>query len=75
LYMAMRFCMDALRASTAFFLPDVSRHHRRDGGGDQAEGAACNSRLRCLSPTDLSGQSKSAEGSIVWRQVEDQSPS
>src|SRR6516162_3413601 len=53
LYMAMRFCMDALRASTAFFLPDVSRHHPRDGGGDQAEGAACNWRLRCLSPTDL----------------------
>jgi hypothetical protein len=33
----MRFCIDALRASTAF-PPRCLNHHRRDGGGDQAGG-------------------------------------
>src|ERR1700751_1111990 len=39
LYMAMRFCIDALRASTAFS-PGVSNYHRRDDRGDQGERAA-----------------------------------
>jgi hypothetical protein len=37
LYMAMRFAIDALRASTAFS-PGCFDDHRRDGGGDQGEG-------------------------------------
>src|SRR3974390_1214168 len=36
LYMAMRFCMEALRASTAF-LPAFEIHHRRDDPGEQAD--------------------------------------
>jgi hypothetical protein len=43
--MAMRFCIDALRASTAL-LPDVSNHHRCEGRADQAEGRALQLALR-----------------------------
>src|SRR5690242_16295790 len=42
LYMATRFAMDALRASTACS-PGCFNHHRRDGGGDQARRIAANS--------------------------------
>src|SRR6516225_5766364 len=38
LYIAMRFCMDALRASTAFS-PRCSEHHRRDNRADQDDWA------------------------------------
>jgi len=44
--MAMRFSMEALRASTAFS-PRYLNHHRRDGGGDQAESAVCSWCLKC----------------------------